>query len=166
MSRFRIHRIATDARYHYQEVLFRLMARLTSIGEVRDVLGDLLSLSESAMLVRRIEVAFLLLEGYTLREITKKIGCSRNLVRDVAASLGRNGRGYEVVSDRLSPVIKELDSEIKRWRNEENSESFDGMVRRNSRMFWYVNPLRDAPKAVKNISAALSRSRSLRQKKQ
>ncbi len=93
MVRFDANRIS----YPTQDRLFgtfcEVLCRLRSRREVSDFLKDLLNRQERLMLVRRLQVAELLLQEKTYREIQERLGVGSTTIARVDRWLnfGRNG---------------------------------------------------------------------------
>ncbi|MEW6610852.1 MAG: YerC/YecD family TrpR-related protein [Patescibacteria group bacterium] len=102
MARYNANRIP----YHKQDELMRVfcetIARLKTATQVSDFLKDLLNRQERIMLIRRLLIAELLLDGKTYREIQDEmhVGFSTIARVDRWLHFGRNGYKQAVLAKR------------------------------------------------------------------
>ncbi|MBI4135825.1 helix-turn-helix domain-containing protein [Candidatus Uhrbacteria bacterium] len=85
--------------YQVQDRLLRMLAeilcRLKNTKMISDFLKDLLNRQERAMLVRRLLIAEMLMNGYKYREIVKKLHCGMMTIARVERWLHFGRGGYE-----------------------------------------------------------------------
>lgn len=70
------------------------LARLKTRSAIRNFLKDLLNRQERAMLVRRLLIAEMLIDGYTYEEIMNRLHCGPNTVARVERWLHFGRGGY------------------------------------------------------------------------
>lgn len=80
---------------------FLAVASLTSVREVANFLKDLLSVTETTMLARRLRVAARLAEGKGYDEITEELGVGRATIAGVQRWLDHGHNGYRVALQHL-----------------------------------------------------------------
>jgi TrpR-related protein YerC/YecD len=80
--------------------LYDMIALLKNREEVKQFFKDLLTLSEVVMVSRRLQVAKMLLEGYTYREIQKKLKVGVSTVVSVERWLNQGFGGYRNIIQR------------------------------------------------------------------
>ena len=94
-----------------QEGLFVKLARAVALlrnpVEGAEFIKDLLSESEVIMLARRLQVAELLIEGKTYREISKELKVGLNTIVKIQTWLNLYGEGYRSVVAKVSKQAKD-----------------------------------------------------------
>lgn len=165
MPRFSPFRIAHDARERLREEFFRTIAALRSLEAVRSLMRDPHSPTESLMFMRRLQVAFLLLDGMAQKDVRKRLRVSRSLVRDVSSRLSRNGPGFEAAYRNRKDIEEELDEEISIALKREDPRSFESHMRRFVGYYSGVRLARAAPNMIRNAAAAHARRLSMKRKK-
>lgn len=108
-----------------QELLIgfcKALASLKTSEEAAQFLKDLLSKQEAEMLAKRIEIARLLIKGFTYEEIEKHLKVSHGTVARVSEWLATSGEGYRLVVSRVreektvqQQEIEELEKPVS-WR--------------------------------------------------
>jgi len=93
MAKFYLNNLPKEQRIKMIAEFYDTIDCLSKRDEVRLFFRDLLSPDEIAMLVRRIEVAILLLAGFTIREVVDVLKVGADKVLRVRRSLGRHGGG-------------------------------------------------------------------------
>lgn len=83
------------------EVFFLAVASLTSIQEVASFLKDLLSVSETTMLARRLRVAQMLAAGKTYDDIADELNISKATIASVQRWLEHGHNGYRTALAHL-----------------------------------------------------------------
>ncbi len=105
---------------------YTMVSMLRTRNEVRNFFKDLLTLSEVVMISRRIQVAQLLLEGFTYGQIRKKLKVGIDTIRQVERWLNNGFGGYKQAIERykknkqgkfekLSPAPFSLDAIRKKY---------------------------------------------------
>lgn len=93
-----------------QEELFvdfaKSLASVHNSVEAANFIRDLLSEAEVIMLARRLQIARLLMDGYTYEEIQKEMKASNTTVAKVQTWLNLYGEGYRMIVERTKSKIK------------------------------------------------------------
>ena len=79
----------------------KALATLKTPEEAAQFLKDLLSKQEAEMLAKRIEIARLLIKGFTYENIKKALKVSYGTVARVSEWLATSGEGYRLVVSRI-----------------------------------------------------------------
>ena len=79
---------------HMLNLLYSKMSKLNSKQKVADFLSDLLTESEQVMILRRLQIAKLLLEGKTYYEIRMALGVGISTIKNVRHKLDFGNGGY------------------------------------------------------------------------
>ncbi len=87
-------RISESERKKLKRLLSAKIAKLKSQREVSDFLEDLLTESEFIMIIRRLEIAKMLLDGYLYYQIRNKLGASYETIRVVRNKINKGKGGY------------------------------------------------------------------------
>jgi TrpR-related protein YerC/YecD len=80
--------------------LYDMIALLKSREEVKQFFKDLLTLSETVMISRRLQIAMMLLEGYTYRDIRAKLKVGASTIVSVERWLNQGFGGYRNIIAR------------------------------------------------------------------
>lgn len=84
------------------EILIKAISKARLENDVINFLTDLLSLTEQAMLAKRLAIAYLLVENkYTRREISKILKVSLTTIQRVSLTLNIQGTGYRKIVQSL-----------------------------------------------------------------
>jgi uncharacterized protein YerC len=81
--------------------LYTSLALLTTAGEVREFLSDLLTPAEKIMLAKRLAIVILLEKGYNYRQISRILKVSTSTIRSQVSWLKVGGRGYRQVIPQI-----------------------------------------------------------------
>lgn len=101
MGKFDLNKLPKEKRIQMIAEFYDVITFLKNREEVRLFLKDLLTVDEIATFMRRIEVAALLMAGYTFDQITKLLKVGRGKVSNVQRVLAKGGQGYKIVIKRL-----------------------------------------------------------------
>ena len=101
MSTFQLSSLPKEQRIKYIGQFYDAMLLPKSHKDIRNVFRDLLTPNEIAMLIRRIQIATLLLHGVSQESIVSTLSCSYSKVTKVKRSLERNGEGYKFLAKKL-----------------------------------------------------------------
>lgn len=96
MGKFYLNKVPEQERIKMIAEFYDIINCLKNRDEIRLFFRDLLSPDEIASLVRRIQVAILLLAGFTYEEISKTIGAGKDKISNVQRSLEKHGQGYRL----------------------------------------------------------------------
>lgn len=101
MSYFTLDKFPKGERIRVIGEFYDVIDSLKNRQEVREFLKDLLTPNEIGNLMRRVEVALLLILGFSYDEISQMLRVSKDKVLNVHKKLVRGGKGYEIVIQRL-----------------------------------------------------------------
>jgi TrpR-related protein YerC/YecD len=88
---------------------YSMISLLKSRDEVKKFFKDVLSLSEVVMISRRIQIAKMILEGYTYEEIRKKLKVGFNNINQVDRWVKNGFGGYKEVINKYKKKYPEKD---------------------------------------------------------
>ncbi|MEA2007006.1 MAG: YerC/YecD family TrpR-related protein [Patescibacteria group bacterium] len=94
MARRKIYEVDKRERYRMLDEFFQMVAQIKTKQTAASFFKDLLTPSESLMLVRRIEIAKLLLAGWNYRDISEKLKVGVNTINSVNRWLFSGFGGY------------------------------------------------------------------------
>lgn len=94
---------------------YSMVSLLGSREEVKNFFKDLLTLSEIVMISRRIQIAAMLLEGYTYEEIRKKLKVGSANITQVEKWVNNGFGGYK----------KTIEKYNKKYKNKDNSRKYN-----------------------------------------
>ncbi len=94
MSKFIPLKIPFKIRQNLQRRLFEKMAKLTMANEMEKFLRDLLTESELVMLVRRLQIAKMLLDEAPYEEIKRELKAGDSTIMSVRKKLESGKGGY------------------------------------------------------------------------
>ena len=162
MPRYTPLRLSYDLRAWHFEELCRLLASLKSLGEMREVLHDLLFPAEIVMFARRFRIASMLIAGTDHRAICKEIGAGTSTIQSISRRLSRGGNGYAVALKRIAGIRKEIEDEVERAVASLPHDSPERTRRlsASARMTDYL--LEDVPRDLKYAAAGRRRRASMR----
>lgn len=86
--------ISKSEREKLKKLLFTKIAKLKNQQEVGDFLDDLLTESEIVMIIRRLEIAKMLLDNYLYYQIRDELGVGYDTIRLVRGKLETGSGGY------------------------------------------------------------------------
>ncbi|TCS80605.1 YerC/YecD family TrpR-related protein [Tepidibacillus fermentans] len=92
--------------------LFESILKLETLEEAYRFFDDLMTVNEIQSLAQRLEVARMLMKGYTYNQIETETGASTATISRVKRCLNYGNDGYKMVLDRLTfdkPEIKQID---------------------------------------------------------
>ena len=105
------------------------LANLRTPQEVLPFLTDLLTKAELVILIKRLQIARLLLEGKDYRTIEKGLRVSHGTIAKIAAWLADSGEGFRLVAERVKKRAPQ------NFSSREPSE-WDKLKRKYPSMFW------------------------------
>ena len=108
-GKVKYHELSDSEKKKYLGEFYSMVALLKNREEVKSFFKDLLTLSEVVMVSRRIQVAKMLLEGYTHEEIRKKLKIGFTTISQVEKWLNNGFGGYEKIIKKYEKKYKELD---------------------------------------------------------
>jgi len=121
---------------------YSTVASLQNREEVKNFLKDLLTLSESVMLARRLQIAMMLLNGDTQDRIRQKLKVGYSTIASVQRWLQAGFGGYEKVLKRYKSTWQRKDRRRK-TASPDTPLSFNWMRRKYPLHFLLVNTILD-----------------------
>lgn len=115
MARFEVYRLKPKQRQQIRDELTEILSLPKNKQEMDKVCRALFSDSESAMFLRRIQVAILLSKGWNDREIMEQLGVSPNQIHRVKVAIIAGSEGFEL-------IIKRLKKNLLQWRRKSSSD--------------------------------------------
>jgi len=94
MSKVLISKLSSKETRKMQQHLCSKMASLKTKKQIEEFLEDVLTDSEIIMLLRRLQIAKLLLDGNTYFEIREKLGVGVDTIKNVRYKLEKGSGGY------------------------------------------------------------------------
>lgn len=125
MAKFDARKLPKGERVKLIGEFYDAMSCMKSRDETRIFLRDLLTFDEMVMFVRRIEVALLLLAGYSYRDIQKALNVGADKVINVQKSLQKGGNGYRIIIQRLRKVLRKREKKQEKRKREAMSRAPD-----------------------------------------
>lgn len=98
---FSLNALPKEERIRLIGEFYDVIASLKNRQEVKLFLNDLLDASEIGNLMRRFDVAVLLILGFSYDEIVKLLKVSKAKITNVQKVLGRKGEGYRMAVKRI-----------------------------------------------------------------
>ncbi len=138
MGRFHLNKLPKENRIQMIGEFYDVIASLKNREEVRLLFKDLLTPDEIATLMRRIEVAALLIAGYTYDQIAELLGVGKGKVTNVQKSLILSGEGYKIIIRRLLENRKKR-LKIKNRGIKANNSSFAKLKQKYPLHFFLFN---------------------------
>jgi len=94
-GKVKYHELSEDQKKKYLGDFYSIISVLKTRDEVKNFFKDLLTLSEIVMISRRIQIAIMLLEGYTQEEVKKKLKVGFSNIAQVEKWLNNGFGGYK-----------------------------------------------------------------------
>lgn len=139
MAKFRLNNLPKEKRIQMIAEFYDTIDSLKSRKEVRFFFRDLLTPDEIAMLMRRVEVAALLLAGFTYQQIEELLGVGKDKINNVQKSLTNHGEGYRVAIKRLLQIRKERIKKIKKMEKDYHKSTFEKLKKKHPLHFLLFN---------------------------
>lgn len=114
MSRFKIDNLPKEQRIKIIGELYDALGEIQNREQARKVFRDLFTVSEIAMMSRRIKVALLLSENYTFEEISDMVGVSKGTISRVKEKLERHGEGFNIMQQNFKKIQKRREKKYKK----------------------------------------------------
>lgn len=106
MSRYDYHQLSPKKQREYLDRLALIVAHLRKVEDARFFLQRLLTDSEVVMLVRRLEIAELLVTGRTYEQIQRKLKVGMSTIRGVDRWLTDAVHEYRLIREQQREVLK------------------------------------------------------------
>ena len=101
MAYFSLNKLPKKERIQLIGEFYDAVSDIKNRDEAAKIFRDLLFGDEIGNLMRRIDVAVLILAGFSYREITELLGVGKSKVRLVQQKLERGGEGYKLLIQRF-----------------------------------------------------------------
>jgi TrpR-related protein YerC/YecD len=101
MARFSLNKLPKEERIRLIGEFYDAMSTIKNRDEAAKVFKDILDGDEIGNVMRRIDVAILILLGFTYEEIVALLGVGKDKVRRVQQKLDRGGEGYRILIERI-----------------------------------------------------------------
>lgn len=108
-GKVRYHELSNDEKKKYLGEFYSVVALIKSRDQAKRFFKDLLTLSEIVMISRRIQIAKMLLEGYTQEEIRKKLKVGFTNISQVEKWLNNGFGGYKELIKEYKKKYREKD---------------------------------------------------------
>lgn len=106
MSRFEIDQLPKKQRIKLIAELYDALGEVENRDQAKKVFRDLFTVSEIAMMSRRIQIALLLMENYTFEEISEILKVSKSTVSRINKKLERQGEGFKIMKKNFEKIQK------------------------------------------------------------
>jgi len=97
--------LSQDQRINLIGELYSTLGLVSGRAEAKKVFGDLFTSSELIMMVRRIQVASMLLHGYNQKTVSTSLRVGKETVSKIQRQLSRDRGGYELLVQRLDKKL-------------------------------------------------------------
>jgi len=149
MGKFYLNNLPKEKRIQMIAEFYDTINSLKNRKEVRLFFKDLLTPDEIAMLMRRVEVAALLLGGFTYSQIGELLGVGKDKIVNVQRSLTKGGDGYRISIKRLLQLRKNKIKKIKEVEKNRRS-TFANLKKRYSSYFLLFNLIDEIGDVLRN----------------
>jgi TrpR-related protein YerC/YecD len=153
MGRFHLNKLPKENRIQMIGEFYDAIASLKNREEVRLFFKDLLMPDEIATLMRRLEVATLLIAGFTYDKIAQLLGVGRGKITNVQKTLTRSGEGYKIIVKRLLDQRKRRLKARRKWEKGPMSD-FEKLKQRYPLHFLLFNLVDEISDALKGDKGA------------
>ncbi|PCI20335.1 hypothetical protein COB64_02315 [Candidatus Wolfebacteria bacterium] len=144
MARFSLNNLPEDERIRLIGEFYDVMGLIKDRKEASKIFRDILDIDEIGNIMRRIDVAILLILNFTYDEIVELLNVGKNKITNVQKKLDRGGEGYRILIQRIlekrkKGKIKEIKLKRKKKRQQTNPE-FERLKRKypTSFLFWNI----------------------------
>jgi len=115
MVRYNPWKLTDRERRNLLAVFYKSATMIEDYEESKQFFRDLLTVKERAMLARRLQIATMLVTGFTYREISDRLRVAKDTIARVQKWLNSGGDGYRKIIKKLLDYEKnKLKEEIKR----------------------------------------------------
>lgn len=146
MAKFKLNSLPEKQRIKLIGEFYDAMSLMNNRGEVRLFLKDLLHPDEIAMLARRIQIAVLLLVGFTYDEVVQMLKVGNATVANVYKKIERGGDGFELIAKRLLKLKKKKELGMIRNQKQRTTTSGLGLLKKKYPLHFLLFNLADALK--------------------
>ncbi len=138
-GKVKYYQLSDKEKKEYLSMFYGMVENLNSREEIKNFFKDLLTPSEVVMIARRLEVASLLLEGYSHIEIKTKMKIGFTTIANVERWLRGGFGGYE-------KTIKKYRKDREKKTTEKSVSAFDRIRRKYPAHFLLCNALMEVKK--------------------
>lgn len=109
----KVSRIKVDPRHFglFLNNFWNLITLLENKEQVKNFLKDLLTHTEMRMLAKRIQIAKMLIEGYSYRDIRNYVKVTDETISKISNKLETAGEGLKMAVQHLQKIEKEIEKE-------------------------------------------------------
>lgn len=109
----KVSRVIIDPRHFdlFLNNFWNLITLLENKEEVKKFLKDVLTHTEMKMLVKRIQIAKMLVEGYSYRDIRNYVKVTDETISKISNILGIGGEGLKIAIEHLQKIEKKMEKE-------------------------------------------------------
>lgn len=115
MSRFKLNALTKEERIRLVGDFYDAVSTIKDKNEARKIFRDLFTPDEIGTMMRRIDVAVLLMLGFSYEEVVELLGVGKEKVRRVQQKLEKGGEGYALMVERL--LKKRKNRKIRKIKN-------------------------------------------------
>lgn len=147
-GKVKYNQLSREERIRFLGDFYSMVATLKNREEVKTFLKDLLTLSESVMLARRLQIAKMLLAGKTHEQVREELKVGYSTIAGVQRWLQAGFGGYEKALNRYAIIEKNRKKfkEEKIGKKYSTPFSFDWMRHKYPLHFLLVNAILDNKK--------------------
>ena len=125
-GKVKYHQLTESERKKYLGDFYSIVANLKNRQNAKNFFKDLLTISEIVMISRRIQIAMLLLDGFTQEDIRKKLKVGFTNIAQVEKWLNNGFGGYQ-------NVIKDYKNQLRKTKTQaQKKRIMDSMLKRYS----------------------------------
>lgn len=107
MSRVKMDNLSKKQKIQLIGELYDSLGEVKNREEASEIFRDLFTTGELVMMSRRIQIAFLIQEGYTTRKITNLLDVSNSTVTRVRKKINRHGKGFKLMKRNFKRIQKQ-----------------------------------------------------------
>ncbi len=149
MVKFDPTKLSAETQKRLLAEFYKAVTLIDNYKEAKEFFRDLLSLKERAMLARRLQVAVMLIQGYTYEEIIKTLKIGASTVASVQKWLTLGGQGYKTIVKKLLKHEKEI---AKKKEKLKDPFSMESLKRRYASYYWPEEALKELDNYLKKRS--------------
>lgn len=136
---------------------YKAATLIDNYQEAKNFFKDLLTLKERTMLARRLQIAIMLIEGYTYDEIKITLKIGMGTIANVQKWLTLGGQGYKTIIERLLKHEKKIINKKIKLSNPISPES---IKRKYALMYWPEETLKEFDEFLRKHSKRKSLPKS------
>lgn len=129
-----------NERKEYLDYFYKTLSKLDGEEEVKSFFSELLTMSEIVMIVRRLQIAKMLIQEYTYKKIKEKLGVGISTIIQVDRWMDSSFRGYREINSKYYKKSKSINCND---LNIEDPFSFSNLKKKYPAHFLLFNILDD-----------------------